>query len=99
MSKCYLVQLSDGWNNNTFVGVLNSLDTATKHIKEKYDTELYKDLELKEYPSTFGMAFDTVIAEDEDSESFDGVYHEVRGYILDTEMLKPIDVKGNIIKS
>lgn len=79
MKKLYIVQTEDEWNNTTLIGFFTDLKVAEKEIKESYKDFKYIDtLDLKEYPSTFEMQFNTDLEYDEET----GEYLRVFGYII-----------------
>lgn len=77
--KKYEVFIQDEWNNNYLMGFYNNLSDSLPDINSFLETYNTKLDELKEYPSTFGMCFDTEV------ETPDENYIMVRGFILDTE--------------
>ena len=83
-NKKYLVIMQDEWNNLTYLGEYKKLADAIPDINNFlsiYDVAITAD-DLKEYPSTFGMVFDTNIGDlFEDNEEVYGIM--IRGFILD----------------
>lgn len=75
--KKYEVIIQDEWNNLYQLGFYDKLENAIPDVNdflEVYDVQIN---ELKEYPSTFGMCFDTEV------ETKDENIIMVRGFILD----------------
>ena len=81
--KRYLVIMQDEWNNLYYMGEYKELKDSIGDINswlETYNVAI-KEEDLKEYPSTFGMAFDLDISSlFEDDDSVVGLM--VRGFIL-----------------
>lgn len=78
--KKYFVILQDvTWNNLYYIGNYDKLEDSISDINDNLPEELHID-ELTEYASTFGMAFDKEIynEDDEDSEMY-----MVRGFIFE----------------
>lgn len=83
--KLYFVNTLDTWNNITFIGIFDDLKKAKKIIMDNYEDE-YDDMdefELVEYASTFSMAFDKELYNEESGE-----YLRIFGYILTPEQLE-----------
>lgn len=83
----YEVIIQDEWNNLYQIGFYNTLMEALPDVNDFLKTYDVKLDEIKEYPSTFGMCFDTEI------ETKDENTVMVRGFILDWENV--IDEKSN----
>jgi hypothetical protein len=78
--KKYLVILQDVvWNNLYYIGNFDTLEEAIPEINNNLPEELHIT-ELNEYASTFGMAFDKEIHNEDDEDSD---YYMVRGFILE----------------
>lgn len=75
MVKAYFIQTLDIWNNLTFYGVFDNLETPSMMLSEEYGVEIT----LNEYPSTWGTVFDQIVELSEDE------YVEIRGYIFTGE--------------
>lgn len=75
MVKAYFIQTLDIWNNLTFYGVFDNLETPSKLLSEDYGVEIV----LNEYPGTWGAVFDQIVELSEDE------YIEIRGYIFEGE--------------
>lgn len=101
--KIYQVQVIDIWNNITLIGFFKNLDDAIEPINEMISADEFKLVpgDLKEYPSTFSMVFDTTVGDifeskhsdvtDVDYDSDDFVL-QIRGFILDSnKILKEIN--------
>lgn len=98
--KIYEVFVKDQWNNVYLCGFYkdldDSIDDINKYIPE-YKFKLQKG-DIHEYISTFGTAFDTSVYDvascknsikDEDfEEDNESLLLEIRGFILDSELLK-----------
>lgn len=83
----YEVIIQDEWNNLYQIGFYNTLKEALPDVNDFLETYGVKLDEIKEYPSTFGMCFDTEI------ETKDENVVMVRGFILDWENI--INEKSN----
>lgn len=83
----YEVIIQDEWNNLYQIGFYNTLNEALPDVNDFLETYGVKLDEIKEYPSTFGMCFDTEI------ETKDENIVMVRGFILDWENI--INEKSN----
>lgn len=83
-NKKYLVIFQDEYNNLYYVGKYNELDDCIEDVNghlNGYGVSLNKG-DIREYPSTFGMAFDTNIGDlFEDREDLYGLM--IRGFILE----------------
>lgn len=82
--KKYLVIMQDEWNNLYYMGEYDNLKDSIGDINDflsVYNVSIKED-ELKEYASTFGMAFDLDIGMlYEDRDDLFGIM--VRGFILE----------------
>lgn len=76
----YQVVIQDEWNNLYHIGFYNKLEDSLKDVNDWLEPYNIKLDELKEYPSTFNMCFDTEIQCEE------GCIF-VRGFIFDKEEL------------
>lgn len=77
--KKYIVFMQDEYNNLYWIGKFRKLSNAIPKINkwlEPYEVQIE---ELKEYPSTFGMCFDTKI------ETKNEEIVMIRGFILEEE--------------
>lgn len=83
----YEVIIQDEWNNLYQIGFYNTLNEALPDVNDFLETYDVKLDEIKEYPSTFGMCFDTEI------ETKDENIVMVRGFILDWENI--VNEKSN----
>ena len=63
--KKYQVIIQDEYNNLYHIGFYDILDDAIPDINDFLETYDISIKELKEYPSTFGMCFDTELEVDE----------------------------------
>lgn len=75
MVKAYFIQTLDIWNNLTFYGVFDNLETASMMLSEDYGVEIT----LNEYVSTWGVEFDQIVDLSEDE------YIAIRVYIFEGE--------------
>lgn len=77
MKNRYLIMMQDEWNNLYYIGEYDDLNKAIPSINDWLEVyDLHID-ELKEYPSTFGMCFDTEL------ETKDETVIMIRGFILE----------------
>lgn len=79
MNKRYIVIMQDEWNNLYWVGEFTNLSDAIPDINEWLEIYKVSINELNEYPSTFGMCFDTEIETPNEETVM------VRGFILEEE--------------
>lgn len=84
MNKKYLVIFQDEYNNLYYVGEYKNLDASIDDLNmylDAYNVKLKKG-DLREYPSTFGTAFDLSLSDmfEEKSELM-GVM--VRGFVFE----------------
>lgn len=75
----YIVFMQDIWNNLYWVGEFDNLEDAIPKINDTLSGYGVSIDELKEYPSTFSMCFDTEIEIDENETIM------IRGFILDKD--------------
>ena len=87
MIKKYEVIIQDEWNNLYQIGFYDKLEDAIPEINEFLSVYEVEITELKEYPSTFGMCFDTEI------ETKDENTVMIRGFVLNWESV--INEKSN----
>jgi hypothetical protein len=71
--------MQDEWNNLYWVGEFTNLSDAIPDINEWLEIYKVSINELNEYPSTFGMCFDTEIETPNEETVM------VRGFILEEE--------------
>ena len=87
MIKKYEVIIQDEWNNLYQIGFYDRLEDAIPEINEFLSVYEVEITELIEYPSTFGMCFDTEI------ETKDENTIMIRGFVLDWESV--VNEKSN----
>lgn len=76
MKNRYIVFIQDEWNNLWWMGEYSKLDDAIPDVNSFLEVYEVSIDELKEYPCTFGAAFDKEI------ETSSGEIIMVRGFIL-----------------